>query len=221
MSRGRGGGGRGGRGRGGGGGTGVRREMNALQTELLGKSLFTKNGEESGLFPAYEIPTGRASSREEKKIAALMDTFFTQLQESVFYLKPPPPPPEVERYSDQFYESSRTDQQSLKGLKTKIELFPEELHRVLLVKKRTKRLNGKEKVDGGAADGLEDVLKNAKEDNEEGGSDEEGNNEEIIEEEEGEDEEDGNDYMDTYFDNGEDDMGDVDEDEGGGGGDYY
>ncbi|KAJ2904134.1 hypothetical protein GGI21_004333, partial [Coemansia aciculifera] len=143
---------------------------------------------------------------------------------------PPAPPRDVERYSDRYFKAdTRRQQQSLRGLKTDLSLFPEELHRSLLGK--TKSLRKKTAVDNG--DDLMDALKGAKDDDEDGDgksdggsdaekTDKEGDgDEELGDDDDEEDEEEGNDYLDSYFDNGEeDDMGDVDDDDGGGGGDY-
>ncbi|KAJ2003831.1 hypothetical protein GGI04_001715 [Coemansia thaxteri] len=220
MSRGR------GRGRGGDGGN--RREISALQTELLGKSIFSKNGDKHLGFPEYEVNAGRAASEEEKHVSELMEEFRNQLQSSVFYLQPPVAVRDIERFSDRFFKQA--PQQSLKGLRTNVKLFPEELQSVVL-KKRTKRT--KAAVDNG--DGLLNAINNARDDDEEdrdgkSGSDDdksgkEEDDEAVDGEEEEDDEEDGNDYIDSYFDNGEeDDIGEIDEDDGGGGGgggDYY
>ncbi|KAJ2328670.1 hypothetical protein GGI00_004136 [Coemansia sp. RSA 2681] len=211
------------------GGDGNRREISALQTELLGKSIFNKNGEKSNGFPDYDVVAGRTPTAEEKHVADLMEKFRSEMQSSVFCLQPPAPPRDIERYSDRYFKAAT--RQSLKGLKTDLSLFPDELHQELL-KKRTKRV--KAVVDSG--DGLLDALKGAKDDDDEDGaggagdksggsdaekSDKEDGDEELGDEDDEEDEEEGNDYLDSYFDNGEeDDMGDIDDDDGGGGGDY-
>ncbi|KAJ2402933.1 hypothetical protein GGI23_000357 [Coemansia sp. RSA 2559] len=204
--------------------------MSALQTELLGKSLFNKNDEAGGGdFPEHDVTAGRASTKEEKHIAELAQEFRESVKSSVFYLHLPPPPRDVERYSDRYFKNQGSDyvQHPLKGLQTNVDLFPEELHTVLL-KKRVKRT--RVQVDG--EDDLLEVLKKTKDDDgdddaeegdkdkekKDGESDDDGIEGEIEEEEEEEE----NDYMDSYFDNGEeDDMGDVDDDDGGGGGAYY
>ncbi|KAJ2229428.1 hypothetical protein H4R99_003034 [Coemansia sp. RSA 1722] len=204
------------RGRGWGGG--ARREMNGLQTELLrDRKLRKLDSGVKGTFPEYEMIPGRPLTSEEKHIANLMDEFRNELKSSVFYLKSPPAPPEVERFSDR-YHTKEDSTKSLKELKTDIALFPEELQSVLL-KKRTKKAK-KADVDG---DGVLAALKDVKDEDEDDDDDEKSGKEddeqdEVLEEEE--DEEEGNDYMDSYFDNGEeDDIGDIDDDEGGG--DYY
>ncbi|KAJ2708104.1 hypothetical protein FB645_000213 [Coemansia sp. IMI 203386] len=204
------------RGRGWGGG--ARREMNGLQTELLrDRKLRKLDSGVKGNFPEYEMIPGRPLTSEEKHIANLMDEFRNELKSSVFYLKSPPAPPEVERFSDR-YHTKEDSTKSLKELKTDIALFPEELQSVLL-KKRTKKAK-KTDVDG---DGVLAALKDVKDEDDEDDDDEKSGKEddeqdEVLEEEE--DEEEGNDYMDSYFDNGEeDDIGDIDDDEGGG--DYY
>ncbi|KAI9501779.1 hypothetical protein GGI25_005424 [Coemansia spiralis] len=210
-----------GRGRGRGWGDGARREMSALQTELIGKSLFNKTEEKSSDFPDHEVTAGRASTEEERHIAELMEQFHEEIKASVFYLHLPPPPRDVERYSDRYFKKRTTYMQHpLKGLRTNIELFPEELQSVLL-RKKVKRTRAE--VDGN--DELLEVLKKAKDDEDDeeekdkkGSDDEDQDIEGELEEEEEEEE---NDYMDTYFDNGEeDDIGDIDDDDGGGG-DYY
>ncbi|KAJ2788055.1 hypothetical protein GGI15_000230 [Coemansia interrupta] len=212
------------RGRGRGGGAGARREMSGLQTELLRSSKLSK--QEPGtppLFPEYEPTPAVEPSSEEKIILKLMEEFRNEMQSSVFFLKPPPTPPDVERYSDR-YHVSEDKSKSLKELKTDIALFPEELHSVL-TKKRTKK--SKKTQDDGEAmlAALQDVKDddgNSDEDDDD--SDAKGNKdgedgEELGEQEEEEDEEE-NDYLDAYFDNGEeDDLGDIDDDEGGD--DYY
>ncbi|KAJ1829587.1 hypothetical protein LPJ56_000236 [Coemansia sp. RSA 2599] len=202
------------RGRGWGGG--ARREMNGLQTELLRDRKLRKL--DSGIratFPEYEMVPGRPLTSEEKHIASLMDGFRNELKSSVFYLKPPPTPPDVERFSDR-YHTKEEGTRSLKELKTNVALFPEELQSVLL-KKRVKRAKRAEDD----ADGVLAALRDAKdedEDDEEKSGKEDEDQEELLEDEE--DEEEGNDYMDSYFDNGEeDDLGDIDDDDGGG--DYY
>ncbi|KAJ2833546.1 hypothetical protein GGI24_000802 [Coemansia furcata] len=150
-----------------------------------------------------------------------MEKFRAEMQASVFCLQPPAPVRDVERYSDRYFKAST--QQSLKGLKTDVSLFPEELHSELL-KKSTK---GK-KAAAYTGNGLLDALKGAKDDdNEEGGGDKSGSDadktdkedgDELGDEEDEEDDEEGNDYLDSYFENGEeDDLGDLDDDDGGGG----
>ncbi|ORX68207.1 hypothetical protein DL89DRAFT_294129 [Linderina pennispora] len=152
MSRG------GGRGR----GRGTRREMSALQTELIGKSLFSKVDDESSVFPEYDVSTGKPPSREETHIAQLLSSYRQTLVTSMFYLQPPAPPRDIERFSDRFYTTDANRNPSLRTLKTSLDLFPDELH----------------------------------------------NEDEEMEEIAEEDEEEENDYMDSYFDNGEaDDIG--------------
>ncbi|PIA19170.1 hypothetical protein COEREDRAFT_5694 [Coemansia reversa NRRL 1564] len=200
--------------------------VSSLQTELANRDLFENASGKLAIFPSYEVTTGRAISKEEAHIADLMEQFRSDFQESMFYLQPPPPPPDIERYSDRYFKDQGKDKKrSLKELKTDINLFPEELHSVLL-KKRVKRA----KVAIGDKEGLLEFLENTK--------DEEGNetakdksalsgdeksdegdeqDQELLEAEEEEEEE--NDYMDSYFNNGEeDDIEDIDDD--GGGGDY-
>ncbi|KAJ1668162.1 hypothetical protein IW140_000672 [Coemansia sp. RSA 1813] len=199
--------------------------MSALQTELLGTSLFNKSDEASGDFPEYDVTSGRASTKEEQHIAELAHEFREEVKSSMFYLHLPPPPRDVERYSDRYFKSQGSGyvQHPLKGLRTNVDLFPEELHTVIL-KKRVKRTRAQ--VDGG--DDILEALKKTKDDDDDdaedgdkdkekkdGESDDDGIDGEIEEEEEEE-----NDYMDSYFDNGEeDDMGDADDDDGGGA--YY
>ncbi|KAJ2747013.1 hypothetical protein GGI20_000909 [Coemansia sp. BCRC 34301] len=213
--------------RGRGRGDGTRREISALQTELLGKSLFSKNGEKSNGFPDYDIGAGRTTTKEEMHVADLMEKFRAEMQSSVFFLQAPAPARDVERYSDRYFKAAT--RQSLKGIKTNLSLFPEELHQEL-VKKSTKRAKTVGAVDSG--DGLIDALKGAKDEDDDedgaggtksGGSDvektdKEGDDDDEEELDGSEDEEEGNDYLDSYFDNGEeDDMGDIDDDDGGGG----
>ncbi|KAJ1951593.1 hypothetical protein FBU59_000068 [Linderina macrospora] len=201
MSRGR------GRGRG-----GARREMSALQTELIGKSLFSKVDEESSVFPEYDVAPGKPPSKEETHIAQLLASYRQTLTTSMFYLQPPAPPRDIERFSDRFYTADANRNPSLRTLKTNLELFPDELHNVISAKKRVKKGKGT----GDGSNGLLDALNGAKDDDEdeekkEGEDDEE--MEEVVEEEEEEE----NDYMDSYFDNGEaDDIDGMDDDEGGG-----
>ncbi|KAJ2063171.1 hypothetical protein GGI17_001907 [Coemansia sp. S146] len=202
------------------GGDGNRREISALQTELLGKSIFGKYGEKSSGFPEYDIVAGRAATEEERHVADLMEKFRAEMQSSVFCLQPPAPARDVERYSDRYFKA--TTRQSLKGLKTDVSLFPDELHSELL----KKSAKGK-KAAVYSGNGLLDALKGAKDDDEEGGdksgsdadkTDKEDGDEELGDEEDEEDEEEGNDYLESYFENGEeDDMGDLDDDDGGGG----
>ncbi|KAJ1781501.1 hypothetical protein LPJ59_007038 [Coemansia sp. RSA 2399] len=202
--------------------------MSALQTELLGKSLFSRSDEAGGGdFPEHDVTAGRASTKEEKHIAELAQEFRENVKSSVFYLHLPPPPRDVERYSDRYFKNQGSGyvQHPLKGLQTNVDLFPEELHTVLL-KKRVKRT----RVQADGEDDLLEVLKKTKDDDgdddaedgdkdkekKDGESDDDDGVEGEIEEEEEEEE---NDYMDSYFDNGEeDDMGDADDDDGGGGG---
>ncbi|KAJ2358856.1 hypothetical protein IWW50_000299 [Coemansia erecta] len=210
---------RGGRGRGRGG---ARREMTGLQTELMGKNLFSdKPSEPPGLFPTYDVFAGRDATDEEKYVSALMNAYKMDMRASVFYLQAPPPPRDIERYSDRFAKG--TKHESLKDIQTDIALFPEELQSTV-----SRRKIKRTKV---AAD-ADDVLKlldkvrdeSGDEEDEEGekkkkdGENSEDDEERLAEDEEEEEEE--NDYMATYFDNGEDDdLGDGDDDEGGG--DYY
>ncbi|KAJ2368622.1 hypothetical protein IW150_005362 [Coemansia sp. RSA 2607] len=213
------------RGRGRGGGAGARREMSGLQTELLRSSKLTK--QEPGtppLFPEYEPTPAVEPSSEERIILKLMEEFRNEIQSSVFFLKPPPTPPDVERYSDRYHVSDDKSK-SLKELKTDITLFPEELHSVLTKKrvKKSKRTEDDGEAMLAALQGVKDDDGNSDEDDDDG-NDAKGNKggedgEELEEQEEEEDEEE-NDYLDAYFDNGEeDDLGDIDDDEGGG--DYY
>ncbi|KAJ1860078.1 hypothetical protein LPJ73_001537 [Coemansia sp. RSA 2703] len=208
-----------------GGGAGARREMSGLQTELLRSSKLTK--QEPGtppLFPEYEPTPAVEPSSEERIILKLMEEFRNEIQSSVFFLKPPPTPPDVERYSDRYHVSDDKSK-SLKELKTDITLFPEELHSVLTKKrvKKSKRTEDDGEAMLAALQGVKDDDGNSDEDDDDG-NDAKGNKggedgEELEEQEEEEDEEE-NDYLDAYFDNGEeDDLGDIDDDEGGG--DYY
>ncbi|KAI8323095.1 hypothetical protein GQ54DRAFT_117529 [Martensiomyces pterosporus] len=211
MSRGR------GRGRGEGG---ARREMSALQTELLGKSIFSKNEDDTNGYPEYEMPISKPPTEEERHIAQLLGQFQAELRASVFCLQQPAPPKEIERYSDRYFKAGQNGtskgSRSLKGLKTNAALFPEELHSAIL-KKKTKKTRSE--VDN--RDGLLEALEGAKDEDEDEDEEKKGEDEEVAEEEIEEEDEEENDYMDSYFDNGEaDDMGDMDDDEGGGG-DYY
>ncbi|KAJ2764621.1 hypothetical protein IWQ57_005099 [Coemansia nantahalensis] len=205
--------------------------MSGLQTELSGRNIFEKSRESLMDYPPYDVVRGREASKEEEHIAQLAEQFRADMRASVFYLQPPPPPPDIERYSDRYFKG-RNKQASLKGLQTDIDLFPEELHPVLL-KKRIRRT--KAVIDD--REGIMELLKNVRDDDDDAagsGSDDGGDgtarkkagsddgksgddddqNEALEEEEEEED----NDYMDSYFDNGEDeDIGDVDDDDGGGG----
>ncbi|KAJ2617882.1 hypothetical protein H4S08_000117 [Coemansia sp. RSA 1365] len=199
--------------------------VSSLQTELANRDLFENASGKLAIFPSYEVTAGRAITKEEAHIADLMEQFRSDFQESMFYLQPPPPAAEIERYSDRYFKDQGKDKKrSLKELKTDINLFPEELHSVLL-KKRVKRT----KAVIGDKEGLLEFLENTKD--EEGDetakdktlsgdekSDEgEEQDQELLEAEE--DEEEGNDYMDSYFNNGEeDDIEDIDDE--GGGGDY-
>ncbi|KAJ1722776.1 hypothetical protein LPJ53_002832 [Coemansia erecta] len=198
--------------------------MSGLQTELLRSSKLSK--QEPGtppLFPEYEPTPAVEPSSEERSILKLMEDFRNEMQSSMFFLKLPPTPPDVERYSDR-YHVSEDKSKSLKELKTDITLFPEELHSVL-TKKRVKK-SKKTEDDGeamlAALQGVKDDDGNSDDDDDD--NDAKGNKdgedgEELGEQEEEEDEEE-NDYLDAYFDNGEeDDLGDIDDDEGGG--DYY
>ncbi|KAJ1834690.1 hypothetical protein LPJ63_001740 [Coemansia sp. RSA 2711] len=203
MSRGR------GRGRGG----GQRREISGLQSELTGVNLPDPPPE---LFPKFDVPAVRSTTTEEKHINALMNKFRTDIKASVFYLQPPSPPREIERYSDRYFTGAK--EASLKDVKTDLLLFPEELQQVLS-KRKIKRAKA-------TAESSEDVLKmldkvkdsEGKEGEKEGEEEASDEGEELVEEEDDEEE---NDYMDTYFDNGEgDDIGDMDDDDEGGGGDY-
>ncbi|KAJ2554667.1 hypothetical protein EV175_002516 [Coemansia sp. RSA 1933] len=209
--------------------------MSALQTELLGKSLFSKNEEANGgAFPDHDVTAGRESTKEERHIAELAQEFRETVRSSAFYLRLPPPPRDVERYSDRYFKNQGSGyvQHPLKGLQTNVDLFPEELHAVVL-KKRVKRT----RVQADGEDDLLEVLKKAKDDDDDGDGDgdaEDGDKEKGKEKKEGQSDDDGvegeieeeeeeeeNDYMDSYFDNGEeDDMGDMDDDDGGGGA-YY
>ncbi|KAJ1959411.1 hypothetical protein GGI12_004353 [Dipsacomyces acuminosporus] len=214
------------RGRGRGRGDGARREMSALQTELIGKSIFRKNQDSADGFPDYEVNVSKQPTEEEKHIAHLLEQLQTGLKSSVFYLQKPAPPNEIERYSDRYFSSEQGEAngpKSLKGLKTNPELFPEELHPSIL-KKKAKKSRAAADVKNGlleALEGAKDDDDGDDDDNEgsgekKGEDDEEGAEEEIEEE----DEEEENDYMDTYFDNGEaEDFGEIDDDDGGG--DYY
>ncbi|KAJ2725498.1 hypothetical protein GGI07_001254 [Coemansia sp. Benny D115] len=200
-------------------GGGARREMSGLQTELLRSSKLNKMGGGGArpLYPEYEPAAAREPTKEEENISRLMEDFREQMRASVYYLKQPPTAPDVERYSDRYHQgdSSTGKKRDLKDLKVDLTLFPEELH-VVLVKKKVK----KAKVVVDDNERLMKVLRDAKDEEEEDEEKKEEEEEEEVEEEEVEDEEEGNDYMDSYFDNGEeDDVGDIDDDEGGG--DYY
>ncbi|KAJ1902024.1 hypothetical protein LPJ66_000348 [Kickxella alabastrina] len=200
--------------RGRGRGNGGRREMSGLHTELMRSTKFGKTDATAAqpLFPEYEFQPNRAPSKEEANVARLMEEFQQEVRSSVFYLKPPLSPPDVERYSDRYLKADEAPK-SLKELKTDIHLFPEELHSVLL-KKRTKKARAA--VDDNAS--VMAALRNAKDDDSDSDKSGKEDDEELeLEGEEEEDEEEGNDYMDSYFDNGEeDDGGDIDDDDGGG-----
>ncbi|KAJ1957528.1 hypothetical protein EC988_000784 [Linderina pennispora] len=189
--------------------------MSALQTELIGKSLFSKVDDESSVFPEYDVSTGKPPSREETHIAQLLSSYRQTLVTSMFYLQPPAPPRDIERFSDRFYTTDANRNPSLRTLKTSLDLFPDELHNVVSVKKRSK----KSKSSGDGGDGLLDALNGAKDDDDDDEDSEkkEGEEDEEMEEIAEEDEEEENDYMDSYFDNGEaDDIDGMDDDEGGG-----
>ncbi|KAJ1858602.1 hypothetical protein IW147_002524 [Coemansia sp. RSA 720] len=192
MSRGR------GRGRGRGG---ARREMTGLQSELMGSKLLNENTTPV-LFPEYEAQIMREPTNEEKYISVLMSQFQTSMKASVFYLHAPRPPSDIERYSDRFI--SQTKSMSLRDIQTDISLFPEELQRTVS-KRKIKRTKVQGDVDVGLLDRMSD---SGSEDGEKADEEEDEEEEEVAEEEE----EDGDDYMATYFDNGEgDDMGDGDD----------
>ncbi|KAJ2163117.1 hypothetical protein GGF46_000046 [Coemansia sp. RSA 552] len=201
----------------------------ALQTEFLGKNIFDKAKDMLEIFPEFDVAAGRPATSEEQQIARLLDELRSDMQASMFYLQPPPPPRDIERYSDRYFNQGGHGRHSLRDLKTDVDLFPEELQPVL-AKKRSGRRGPKSQRQ--QPDDIMDLLKDARDSDSDdqadgvkkkAGSDEEGSevgDAELVENEE--DEEEGNDYLDTYFDNGEDDdMGDLDDDDGGGGGDYY
>ncbi|KAJ2653882.1 hypothetical protein IWW40_000166 [Coemansia sp. RSA 1250] len=203
MSRGR------GRGRGRGG---PRREMTGLQSEFIHGQLFNEK-QPPKQYPEYDILPVREATKEERHIIDLMNQFQAEMKASVFYLQQPAVPHDIIRYSDRYITEAKTA--SLKNIKTDLQLFPEELHSVVSSKK-IRRTKATEESSEDVLKMLDRAQQKEGEKDEEDKSDQE---EELLEEEE-DDEEEGNDYLDTYFDNGEDDdIGDIDDDEGGG--DYY
>ncbi|KAG1048442.1 hypothetical protein G6F43_009169 [Rhizopus delemar] len=218
MSR----GGRGGGfGRGGGGGA----QSGAMQLvsfdllkDLNAGSLFNVN---TDLFPEMDVPIPRKPTSNESHQWRLRKEYLEMVKSSPFYLTAPPPPPDIERYSDK-YKVQET-KKTLREIETDLDFFPEELQNILEPKRAKKKQKTATLQDEYAQ--LEAIL-NAEgddgkegEDGEDGEEKKEGEEEEEYEEEYEDEEElvDDNDYAQNYFDNGEGD--DVDDDDDGG--DYY
>ncbi|KAI7903231.1 DNA-directed RNA polymerase III, subunit Rpc31 [Cokeromyces recurvatus] len=206
MSR----GGRGGGfGRGGGGGGAQSGAMQLVSFDLLkdlgSGNLFNVN---TALFPEMDVPIPRKPTSNEVQEWKLKKEYLAMVKESPFHLTPAPPPPDIERYSDKY--KVQVEKRSLRDIETNLDFFPEELQTILDPRQQKARTAIDEY---GQIQALLDAeVKDDEEDNDENKEkeEEEGENEEEYEDEEELFDE--NDYVETYFDNGEGD----DDDDGDG-----
>ncbi|RKP25381.1 DNA-directed RNA polymerase III, subunit Rpc31 [Syncephalis pseudoplumigaleata] len=219
MSRGR------GRGRGGGGaGRGGGMAFTGLQSEIQGVSLFPT--EPVATFPEIALPIPRKLTTEEEAILQHQDKMLTILHDSAFYLTAPPPPKDIERYSDKYLVTSQ-QRPKLRSVRTDLNFFPDELHRIL---DPAKKGNVQRKVDLDLAATFERIERQALDEDKEGDEGDEakeggdvrqGRRDGDEDEDDGvvdaeyEDEDDDYDAQ-QYFDNGEGDEGGDDEDLDGG-----
>ncbi|KAJ1966702.1 hypothetical protein H4R35_006927 [Dimargaris xerosporica] len=167
------------------------------------------------LFPEFDLPQRRSANAHEQEVLTLMRDYKALLRGSPFYLDLPSTPPEVERYSDRYNTAAnaKAAKPLLKSLDLDVALFPAELHPTVS-RKKTSTARAKQST----ADGVDltalDTLENAAnsddaDDKDEAKADEDP---EVEMEEEEEDVEEENDYIVSYFDNGEGD--DIDDDSG-------
>ncbi|KAK9712070.1 hypothetical protein K7432_007394 [Basidiobolus ranarum] len=203
---------RGGRGRGrGGGGTGrAGPPMSGLQSEVQGLVFFP--AEPLEIFPEIDLPIPKSITYEERESLKHLREYKKTLKESPFYLELPPPPKDIERYSDR-YQRHNSSKEHLSSVITDLSFFPEELH-VAFDKTKTakKRKTVNFNMDLETLNSLEKEEQDdgKKADDEEAAEGED--NEEINDEEEDFEEE--TDYVDSYFDNGEGDEYEDDDDSG-------
>lgn len=209
MSR----GGRGGGfGRGGGGGGPAQGAMQLVSFDLLkdlgSGNLFNVN---TALFPEMDVPIPRKPTSNEIQEWKLRKEYLAMIKDSPFHLTAPPPPPDIERYSDK-YKVVAT-RRNLREIETNLDFFPDELQTILdpKRKKKTKANTSQNEY------GLVEALLNAegkdgdKTDDEDDENKEDPDAENEYEEEDEEELVDDNDYGQNYFDNGEGD--DLDDDD--------
>ncbi|KAF9114483.1 hypothetical protein BGX27_010713 [Mortierella sp. AM989] len=171
-------------------------------------------------YPDIVLPVPRPASDEESVMFIAMKRLQDTLYSSPYYLTEPKKPggkdEPIVRYTDRYHTDRAATRPKLQTIKTSKAFFPDELHSILDPKAVRKRKVVKRNIDfdklgenGDEDDGDEDI------DPETGLPKKTGDVDDDIEEEDYEDEEDaeGNDYNDTYFDNGENDVDlDIDED---------
>ncbi|KAJ1974134.1 hypothetical protein H4R34_004829, partial [Dimargaris verticillata] len=180
-----------------------------MMAELAG-NVFKDPG---NLYPEFDLPQRRPANAHEQEVLTLMRDYKAQLRTSPFYLDFPPTPPEVERYSDRYNAATKAKgtKPLLKSLGLDVTFLPAELHPTVSSKKSTAARAKQVTVDGVDLQAL-DTLENAA--NSDDADDKEeakaGEDPEIEIEEEEEDVEEENDYVVSYFDNGEGD--DIDDD---------
>ncbi|KAF9351362.1 hypothetical protein BGX26_010624 [Mortierella sp. AD094] len=207
MSRGRGRGGGGGRGRGGG----------APGIPMFGpdaiQATFKNPGE---TYPDIVLPVARPASDEEGVMFIAMKKLQDTLYSSPYYLTEPKKPGAIVRYTDRYHTDRAATRPKFETVKASKAFFPDELHSILDPKAVRKRKVVKRNIDFDKLGENEDDDEADEDiDPETGLPKKTGDGDDDVEEEDYEDEEDaeGNDYNDTYFDNGENDVDlDMDED---------
>ncbi|KAG0296309.1 hypothetical protein BGZ98_001022 [Dissophora globulifera] len=207
MSR---GGGRGGGGRGGGGGG---RGRGGPGIQMFGpdaiQATFKNPGE---TYPDIIVPVARPPTDEEGSMFIAMKDLQETLYAGPYYLTEPKTPGAIVRYTDRYHQDMALTRPKLGTVRSTKAFFPDELHSILDPKAVRKRKTVKRDIDLSKLG-----EKEADDDEEEDGDPEAKKNadgEEELEEEDLEDEDDaeGNDYGESYFDDGENDV-DLDGDE--------
>ncbi|PVU90750.1 hypothetical protein BB561_004750 [Smittium simulii] len=175
--------------------------QNALLKEL--GSAFYANQKNEQLFPDYVPPVMNKTAYHEKRMVELYKSYIENLKKTEIYLEEPPPQKDIERYSDKYFTGSNT-KKSLKNAPFAVEFYPSELLPAIT------KINQKsylKKASTQSVDVLKSMLKHEEDEEEQ----EESEQDAAWEEDEEED----NDYIDNYFDNGEGDDLEIDEDDGG------
>ncbi|KAF9918773.1 hypothetical protein BX616_005782 [Lobosporangium transversale] len=205
MSR---GGGRGGRGGGRGGG------RSGPNIQMFGPDAihptFNNPGE---TYPDIVLPVAKETTDREiemfMKMKKLKDIYYS----SSYYLTEPRKPSAIVRYTDRYHEDMAATRPKLETIKSNKAFFPDELHSILDPKAVRKRKTVRRNIDLSKLG--EDIDEGEEEiDPETGLAKKSTEEDEEVEDEEYEDDEDAeeNDYVETYFDNGENDI-DLDGDE--------
>jgi len=177
-------------------------DLNLLQELGMGLSATPNSSRKSIFFSEDNLQF----SKEDISRTSDYRTLLRAMVDSPSYLRPPPPPRDIERYSDKYISASldKGHNDSLTHITTSLEYFPSELHSVV---DRTRA----RRVKAVKVDILKQLNKISEEADkvkaEESSEAEEEDMEDIYDED---DELDG-DYGDNYFDPGENDYEDVDD----------